>query len=108
MSFGEKLKKLREKHGYSQKELAEKLDMGASTIGQYEIGTREPGFERLKKIKDFFGVDFNFLLEEGEQKNEVDLRSLLIKGEIYFGGEKLSESAVKALLMFLRHYRKED
>jgi len=62
MAFGINLRKLRRKHKLSQKELADLLGFGTSTIAQYENNKREPNFERLRKIKEFFEVSYNYLI----------------------------------------------
>lgn len=55
-------KKLRQAHGYTQAELADKLGISRSRIGMYETGAREPDFETLEIIADFFNVDTDYLL----------------------------------------------
>lgn len=48
------LSTLRMACGLSQKELADKLDCSASTIGMYESGRRTPSLGRAQKIAEFF------------------------------------------------------
>lgn len=55
-------KRLRSSCGLTQAEMAEKLGISRSTIGMYETGAREPDFETLEKIADFFNVDIDYLL----------------------------------------------
>lgn len=62
MTFKDRLKELRTARGYSQAELAKKLGLSASTISMYEVGSREPDFEKLELIADFFNVDISYLL----------------------------------------------
>ena len=66
MNFAERLRDLRTQRGLSQIELAKKLGLSNSTISMYERGEREPDFETLDLIGDFFNVDVNYLLTEGE------------------------------------------
>ena len=63
MSFGAKLKQLREDRGLTQTELADKLGVTLKTISNYETkGTRPRTQDMYKKIAEFFNVDINFLL----------------------------------------------
>lgn len=55
-------KRLRVSTGLTQVEIAEKLKISRSTIGMYETGAREPDFETLERIADFFNVDIDYLL----------------------------------------------
>ena len=59
MPFKDMLKSLREERGLSQDELARLTQLSKSTISMYENGNREPKFETLEVIADFFNVDMN-------------------------------------------------
>ncbi|MBQ8749381.1 MAG: helix-turn-helix transcriptional regulator [Clostridia bacterium] len=73
MSLGEQIKKLRKEKGIFQEELADKLNLSRTAISGYEINTREPSLQTLKKICVFFGVSADELLEidTKEQKEEI-------------------------------------
>lgn len=60
--FSLKLKELREEKGLSQQALAMKLNISQSTVGMWESGKREPNFETVKQIADFFKVSVDYLL----------------------------------------------
>ena len=61
-SFAERFKLLRIRSKLTQEELAKQLELSKSTISMYENGNREPDFDTLEQIADFFKVDPNFLL----------------------------------------------
>lgn len=50
MRIGEKIKQLREDLGYNQEQFSELLEVGQSTISQYETNVRQPSWTVLKKI----------------------------------------------------------
>lgn len=56
------LMELRKISGFTQKELAERLGISRSSIGNYEKGIRRPDYETLEKIADFFNVEMWQLL----------------------------------------------
>ena len=58
--YGKRLIKLRGNR--SQAEVAKAVGIATSTLGMYETGAREPDFETLEKIADFFNVDIDYLL----------------------------------------------
>lgn len=64
MSFKDELRKLRVQDGLSQGELAEKLKVGRSTVSMWENGQREPDFEMLEAIADFFNVPMSTFFPE--------------------------------------------
>ena len=60
--FRIRLKELREKAGYSQYSFADKFGVAQSTVGSWESGKREPNFETMQRLADFFGVSVDYLL----------------------------------------------
>ena len=66
-NFANVFKKLRLSMGLTQEELASKLNISRSRIGMYETGSREPDFETLELIADFFNVDMDYLLGRTEK-----------------------------------------
>lgn len=63
MTFGDKLKKLRKEHKFSQSELADKIDMSQQSIAFLETNKRKPSQKTLKKLSDFFNVPINYFLD---------------------------------------------
>ena len=57
-----RLRELREKRGLSMKDAADLLNTPYTTYVNYEKGTREPNFEALFRLADFFGVSIDALL----------------------------------------------
>lgn len=60
--FQNVFRRLRTSSGLTQTEFAERIGISRSTIGMYETGAREPDFEILERIADFFNVDTDYLL----------------------------------------------
>jgi transcriptional regulator with XRE-family HTH domain len=73
IDFAAKLKGLREIRGWSQEELAKRLKVSRSTIGNYEQGTREPRFEDLEAIADVFNCPMSYLLNDSKSSLTVEL-----------------------------------
>ncbi len=62
MKFPEILKYLRTTHNLNQVEFSKVIGVSRSTIGMYETGKREPDFETLEVIADYFNVSMDYLL----------------------------------------------
>ena len=81
MQFSEKLVFLREKHGLSQEELAEKLDVSRQTISNWENGKVAVDASKAVEICRLFDVDMNYLfLDDGkiaELPPKADLKDKL-------------------------------
>lgn len=70
-AFNERFRELRKKKGLSQRELANVLHMSNSTVAMYETGKRQPDFESLEKIADFFNVDIDYLLGRKDTTHRI-------------------------------------
>lgn len=70
--FSKRLKELRLKKGLTQTELGEKVGVKQNTFTNWENGKREPNFENLIKLADFFEVSLDWLfgrkVELGEEE----------------------------------------
>ena len=62
MTFGEKLKRLREMHDLSQTALGKALNCTQRKISYLETGQNEPSMEDLRRICTYFGVSADYLL----------------------------------------------
>ena len=60
--FKEVLKTLRKANSLTQDQLASDLHITRSRLGMYETGKREPDFETLEAIADYFNVDIDYLM----------------------------------------------
>ena len=107
--FQNVFKQLRLASGYTQQEMAEKLGISRSTIGMYETGAREPDFETLEAIADFFNVDIDYLLGRTN-------KTTLLPESSYYYNEDAREMAqflfenpeYKVLFDASRKIKKED
>lgn len=69
--FSIRLKELRQKHNLSQKEFAEILKVSTGTVGNWEVGLREPDFKMLIKIADIFNVSCDYILDRFTDENDI-------------------------------------
>ena len=64
-----RLKELRAQRGISQIKLAMDLNINQNSISRYESGLREPDYNTLIKIADYFKVSIDYLLYRTENPN---------------------------------------
>ncbi len=62
-TFAKRLKDLRKEFGMTQIEFAQKFNIANGTVGNWESGNRQPDYETLQKISDFFNVSIDYLLD---------------------------------------------
>lgn len=71
--FSDRLKQLRKQNSLTQKMLGQNLNLGESTISMYELGEREPNFETLELLADYFNVDIDYLLGKSDKTTKLDI-----------------------------------
>ncbi len=62
MTLGERIRELRKKHGLSQEQLADKLNVSRQAVQKWEANINEPNIETIKCIACYFQVDYEYLL----------------------------------------------
>ena len=64
MIFADKLIDLRKKNGWSQEDLADKLDVSRQSISKWESAQSVPDMNRILKLSELFGVSTDYLLKD--------------------------------------------
>ena len=64
MILADKIIDLRKKNGWSQEELAEKLDVSRQSISKWESAQSVPDMGRVLKLSQLFGVSTDYLLKD--------------------------------------------
>ena len=82
IKFNMRLKELRLANGLTQKELAKSIEVGRTTISEYESGKIVPKHEGLLKLANYFNVSVDYLTGVSDepatrQHNEHELDKLL-------------------------------
>lgn len=62
MEFNNKLYELRKQKGFSQEELANRLNVSRQTVSKWEVGDSTPDMEKLVAISDLFGISLDELV----------------------------------------------
>jgi len=62
MTFPERLKEIRVRKHLTQKDVYEAIGMSMLGYQRYEYGTREPAFEYLIALADYFNVSLDYLV----------------------------------------------
>lgn len=70
-NFANIMKILRAEKGMSQQEMADALKMSKSAINMYERGERQPNFEVMELIADYFNVDMDYLYGRTEIRKKI-------------------------------------
>lgn len=70
MILSEKIIMLRKKYGWSQEELAERLDISRQSVSKWESGASIPDLERIVGMSQLFGVTTDYLLKDEMEETE--------------------------------------
>ncbi len=64
MILADKIIELRKKNGWSQEELAEKMDVSRQSISKWEGAQSVPDMARILRLSEIFGVSTDYLLKD--------------------------------------------
>lgn len=84
MILADKIARLRKKNGWSQEELAEKMNVSRQAVSKWESAQTVPDLEKILMLGDLFGVTTDYLLkdeiesEEGTSGEEPAVRRLTL------------------------------
>lgn len=107
MKLGTTLKELLHLHDMTQKQLANALDLSPSALGNYIQGSREPDYETLMRIADYFHVTTDFLLGHSQAAALSHEEELLLRIFRSLTKEQ-KEFYLEQGQIFLRQNRKKE
>lgn len=67
--FPSRLKKAREKTGFTQREVSKETGIPQSTLANYEVGRTEPDIETIGLLAEFYNVSTDWLFGLGNGKS---------------------------------------
>lgn len=110
--LGERIAKLRKAKGLSQYDLADRLGFSRGKLSNYEQGSRQPDYDTLKKIADFFEVSLDYLITGNESSHSPDemwQEFLDPKTQIFFKDLKdAPEEKIEELIRFWEFIKERD
>ena len=98
-AFGRRLKELRKQKGWTQKELAAKLDIRFGQLNKYECGLNAPPMEKLIQMAEVLDVTVDYLLT-GDNPSDKPIHNtrLMERFRILQGFEKEDQETVIKLI----------
>lgn len=77
--FGRRLENLREKAGYTKKDMSKELNFSANVYGEYERGKVKPSLDTVVRLATFFNVTLDYLVfgKVNEQEINKSLEKLI-------------------------------
>lgn len=70
--LGDRLRKLRNDHNWTQEDIARKLELSRGTYAHYEINKRQPDYDTLKKLSEIFDVSIDYLITGNKYSSSED------------------------------------
>lgn len=101
-----RIKTLREEFGYTQQDLANKLNSSKSVIGLYENETRKPSLEILLKLSEAFNCSIDYLLGKTNIRN-YDKDEQEFKFAYHKEMEGLTDEEIADALRFYKEMKKK-
>lgn len=95
MKLEEKIALLRKQKGWSQEELAFRLDVSRQSVSKWETGDSLPDLDKIIKLSDVFEVSTDYLLKE-EVAAPIEAETFeSLRGMEYLAEEKNKDSDIR-------------
>ena len=95
-TFHERLRELRIQKGFSQQDLADRIDQTKQNVSQYARGVRRPNMDKLQELCDIFNVSMDYITgKEDVTPRLVDSEG--IRAMEIFDNNKEIEQIVKSI-----------
>ncbi|MDR7074728.1 helix-turn-helix domain-containing protein [Fictibacillus barbaricus] len=101
MTFGQRLKELREKAGLSAEEFAKKVEFTKSLIWSYENDKKEPGIGHLIRIANFYNISIDYLVYS-DKKIPINLQELNHNYTFYIDSKELTLEELKESIVYIK------
>ena len=75
----DRIKQLRKQKGLTQKEMAEAVGVGVSTIAMWESGKRTPSFKLLNDLSDLFDKSIDYILGTSDDDRSPKLNDAQVE-----------------------------
>ena len=79
--LSEKIINLRKSRGWSQEELAERLNVSRQSVSKWESGVSNPDLDKIVAMSTLFGVSTDYLLKDSTAEEREPIRDFVCEGE---------------------------
>ncbi|MCM1113775.1 MAG: helix-turn-helix domain-containing protein [Muribaculum sp.] len=93
---------LRKRNGWSQEDLAERLDISRQSVSKWESGASIPDLDKIIKLSSLFGVSTDYLLKE--ENEALDAEEGLVSEEREEAGRTVSVEEAEEFLTETRTF----
>ena len=108
MQIGSRLAELRKKNRYTQKELAEKLNISQQIVSNIERGQTEPDIDFLKGAADLYNISLDQLVGREFIRTEIDSVERKIMSVIEKMDDKGKELSLGLINKVIQHRGNSD
>lgn len=98
MIFADKMIMLRKQNGWSQEEVAEKLNVSRQSVSKWESGMSVPDLDKIIKLSQIYGVTTDYLL-----KDEIEETPVYNEGIHDFKGKVVSMEEANVYMDEVKH-----
>lgn len=119
MKYGDRIAELRKKRNLTQEELAKILKISRAALSHYEQNRREPDYNTLSRIANYFKVTIDYILGRTDNPTaqldeatlefvkslELSEKDLFTKFTLTIDGRKLTPEEAKRFIAFIRAER---
>lgn len=108
-NFPRVFKELRTANKLTQDDMANFLNISRSSVGMYEQGKREPSYEMMEKIADYFNVDIDYLIGRKETTERIPTMSNAFNERLEYylnNSDEINKKVLNSIMTIVSAYPK--
>lgn len=108
-NFPRVFKELRTANKLTQDDMANFLNISRSSVGMYEQGKREPSYEMMEKIADYFNVDIDYLIGRKETTERIPTMSNAFNERLEYylnNSDEINKKVLNSIMTIVNAYPK--
>ena len=106
MSIAKNIKQLRERHGLSQKQLADIAGVTDKAVSTWELGKKTPRMGVVERMSDHFNIPKSRILDDHEPYDDINLGE--IEFAIYGQVKEFDDERKRQLLEYITFLRQQQ
>ncbi|TLS38911.1 helix-turn-helix domain-containing protein [Pseudalkalibacillus caeni] len=95
--YGKRLRELRKSRYWTMDYVCSQIGIAKSSYAGYESQTRQPPIDKCLKLASLYMVSVDYILglTEAPDTGPLDLREILNRNDLHYGGTPLSQEELK-------------
>lgn len=109
--LGDNIKELRQRRGYSQQDIADKLNVTRQTVSSWELNRTEPTMGSIEALAKLFNCKKSELIDGRDSPEPLTIDYLINNPDLYELidiGRNMKKEQLKRMIAYFKYFRDHE